>query len=281
MKKAIIAYIRALHGPYVEFIERHLPVSTIFLLTADVVKTFDAVLGDRLTRDITAIKPQMVQEFLAVHYGLDVKVLMDIEKLKSYTHFVMPDEDVSDALKSKIHWAKHIQLDQIKARYDWKQTTLQKDVVGKYPISTAEYDRTIMRMLRTEAEKSTDIWRQVGAAVPVGHSPSQMLMAHNKHMPDPLSVYEMGDPRLHMKPGENPDLCAAIHAERAIIAMAAKREDIGLNGKSMYVTTFPCNSCAQMIAEAGIRKVFFQEGYSNVSAEEIFQRYDIEVFQVK
>lgn len=280
MKKAIIAYVRALHNPYTEFIERHLPVSTIFLLTTDVVKTIDPVLGDRLTRDFTVLKTEMVQRFLVSQYGVDVEVLMDIEKLKSYTHFVMPDEDVSDAVRSKIHWAEHILFDPIKARYDWKQTTLQKDVVGKYPVSTSEYDRTIMRMLRDEADKSTDVWRQVGAAVPTGHAPSQMLMAHNEHMPDPLSVYEMGDPRLHMNPGENPDLCAAIHAERAIIAKAAKT-GISLDGKSMYVTTFPCNSCAQMIAKAGIRKLFFLHGYSNVSAEEIFQRYSIEVYQVK
>ena len=278
--KTIVAYVRALHGPYVEFFERNLPAKTIFLLTPDVVKTFNEIIGDRLTRDITAIKPVFVQELLALHYGVDVRVLLNIDMLKSYTYFVMPDEDISDALRPKLYWAKQVLLDPIKARFDWKNTNLQKDVVGKYPVSTSEYDRTIMQMLQTEAQKSTDVWRQVGATVPVGHSPSQMLMAYNEHMPDPMTVYEMGDPRLHMKPGENPDLCGAIHAERAVIAQAAMR-GIALEGKSMYVTTFPCNSCAQMIAKAGIKKVFFQEGYSNVLAEEIFIRYSVEVIQVQ
>ncbi|MES1200352.1 MAG: deaminase [Pseudomonadota bacterium] len=64
-----------------------------------------------------------------------------------------------------------------------------------------------------------------------------------------------------------------VHAEMAAIIDAARR-GVSIDGRSMYVTTFPCHNCAKHIVAAGLRKVVFLEPYPksrapNLYAEEI------------
>jgi len=51
-----------------------------------------------------------------------------------------------------------------------------------------------------------------------------------------------------------------VHAEMAAIIDAARR-GVAVDGKTMYVTTFPCHNCAKHIIAAGIQKVVYIEPY--------------------
>jgi deoxycytidylate deaminase/cytidylate kinase len=63
--------------------------------------------------------------------------------------------------------------------------------------------------------------------------------------------------------------CSALHAEeRAIINAGAQN----LKGCSLYVTTFPCFSCAHNILDVGIRTVYYVESYPDLDSLHIFER---------
>jgi len=54
----------------------------------------------------------------------------------------------------------------------------------------------------------------------------------------------------------------AIHAEANLIAFAAK-SGVSLNGAILYCTHEPCIKCAQLIIQAGIKKVYYDKEYTN------------------
>lgn len=68
---------------------------------------------------------------------------------------------------------------------------------------------------------------------------------------------------LHNIPsGEKLDLCYAIHAEQNAI-MNALRTGESLEGAVIYITTFPCSTCAKLILQTGIKDIFFIDTYKN------------------
>ncbi len=275
-EKAIVLYIPVIHRGYVALIERHQPADVI-LITWERLKPIDAVIADQLSRDIRAIPAEEVAAYL--HYKFPALRIRAFERLKSLQEFktlVMPDEDISQALKKKLPDAE-IVFDNAFLRWDWGSTMVAKEVVADCVISTDDLDRDFMKIAEIEAQKSSDFWRSVGAVVPIGDT---FLAAFNKHLPTPMEIYVHGDMRLIMKPGEQPEICNAIHAERSIFAQAL-RHGIPLEGKSIYTTTYPCLQCAQMMAEIGFKKMFFREGYSNQNAAEVLRKAGIEIIQVK
>lgn len=55
-------------------------------------------------------------------------------------------------------------------------------------------------------------------------------------------------------PGQGYDRCISVHAEANAIIQAAKH-GISTDGAILYVTGLPCNQCARLIANAGIKEV--------------------------
>ncbi len=58
----------------------------------------------------------------------------------------------------------------------------------------------------------------------------------------------------------------AIHAEMAAVLNVAREGGVPLQQCTMYVTTFPCHSCARHLVAAGIKKVVFIEPYEKSKA---------------
>ena len=52
-------------------------------------------------------------------------------------------------------------------------------------------------------------------------------------------------------------------------------------GSSVYVTTFPCINCARLLAEAGVKKVYYRDGYSRLDAETILKDKKVEIVLVQ
>lgn len=63
--------------------------------------------------------------------------------------------------------------------------------------------------------------------------------------------------RLGAKPGQNYELCVALHAEQNALLQAA-RSGSSAEGATLYVTGPPCKLCARMIVNAGVAQVVFQ-----------------------
>ena len=69
--------------------------------------------------------------------------------------------------------------------------------------------------------------------------------------------------RRHIRSGTHREICTGMCAEQWCLALAAKK-GIRLDGATCYITKHPCRLCESMLAEAGIKRVVYQEGYPDV-----------------
>ena len=130
----------------------------------------------------------------------------------------------------------------------------------------------------SETEKSSDWWRQI-AAIAVKDK-KVLLKAHNHHMPTDFHLSVNGDPRSNFDAGQHGEIYTSIHAEAEVVAKAAE-QGLSLKGVSLYSTTFPCPNCARLIAQTGIKKVYYSRGYSLLDAERILEHFGIEIILVQ
>ncbi|NDY70518.1 cytidine deaminase [Desulfobacter hydrogenophilus] len=85
--------------------------------------------------------------------------------------------------------------------------------------------------------------------------------------------------QLKVPSGEKHELCRGVHAEQNVIIQAAYH-GIAVAGATLYCTTQPCSICAKMIINAGIKKVYFKEGYDDPLSLEMFAQAGVELIQL-
>lgn len=66
------------------------------------------------------------------------------------------------------------------------------------------------------------------------------------------------------------EYCRALHAEENAILQSSIIGGIGIEGSTIYTTTFPCELCAKKIYQSRIRKVIFTEPYPGSISEDVF-----------
>jgi dCMP deaminase len=74
--------------------------------------------------------------------------------------------------------------------------------------------------------------------------------------------------RLDIPSGTRTELCYAIHAEQNAVVQAAKL-GVSIDGGTCYCTHQPCSVCARILANAGIRRIVFEQGYPDDFALQI------------
>lgn len=73
------------------------------------------------------------------------------------------------------------------------------------------------------------------------------------------------------------DYCRALHAEEnAIVNMARLGGTKNLDDATLYTTTYPCNMCANKIAQVGIRHLVYFGPYPQEEAKAILQTHHVE-----
>lgn len=70
----------------------------------------------------------------------------------------------------------------------------------------------------------------------------------------------------------------SLHAEQNALLQAAMI-GIACDGASMYVTCQPCNMCAKMIINAGIREVIYEGDYPDEFSVELFRESGLLVYR--
>lgn len=130
------------------------------------------------------------------------------------------------------------------------------------------WDEYFMDIVGVVARRSTCVRRKVGAALvrdrrilSTGYNGAPSGMAH---------CLDRGCLRLEMKvpSGERHELCRGLHAEQNAIIQAAKH-GTNIDGGTLYCTTMPCIICSKMLINAGIRRIVYEEGYSDDLAREM------------
>ena len=73
---------------------------------------------------------------------------------------------------------------------------------------------------------------------------------------------------------------SVLHAEQNALMFALKN-GISTEGATLYCTDAPCVTCAKLIAQAGITKVFYSRDYHDTSGVDLLQEVGIEVFKLQ
>ena len=71
-----------------------------------------------------------------------------------------------------------------------------------------------------------------------------------------------------------------MHAEQNAIIQAAYH-GVSIKGSDLYCTTFPCAICTKMLINAGIVRIFYQEGYADDLAREMLAGSNIELIHME
>ncbi len=73
------------------------------------------------------------------------------------------------------------------------------------------------------------------------------------------------------------DYCRALHAEEnAILSVARTGSSAALPISTLYTTTYPCNLCANKIAQVGIKKIVYFEPYPMKEAKAILAKQNVQ-----
>lgn len=284
--KAAILYIPVLHMGYIQFI-RKLPKETwVFVVSDEILQSLgdnfdyirrkDALRAVHPSEMVSALRSQKLcdNEVFLLHNNLLKSLTEDQAQLQLYC----PDEDVSRAVVETYFSNAQVEYLPIHVRWHRNNVAEEQAVKTHRTVTLASFDAELMELAEMEAERSLDWWRQVGAVlVP---KEGDVLSAHNTHAPDAQTPYVFGDPRSIFKRGVRLDLSTAEHAEAIVIGEAARR-GIETKGGTLYVTTFPCPTCAMLIARAGIARCYFSSGYAVLEGERVLKDKGIELVRIK
>lgn len=275
-----ILYMPALHQGYINYLSER--SGEVGILNEDLVRE-----TPRLERDIRALASGLMVNVAKVVVPERQVTLITPDSLEEFLDrqvdgrpITMPDEDVSYTFAERHLQYFKVNFEPTFLRWDKRASTIESPVLPERVISTNELDRELMGLAVSDAKESRDWWRQVGAVIATDGGKMILLKGHNRPYPtEDYTLETFGDPRSNFDAGKDIDKQKNIHAEAALIAQAA-RDGVSLDGSDLYVTTFPCPVCAKSVAEAGIKRVFYKEGYSLLDAADIFKAKGIEVIQV-
>lgn len=142
------------------------------------------------------------------------------------------------------------------------------------------WDEYFMGICDLVAQRSTCTRRKVGAVLVKGR---RILCSGYNGAPAKVPhCSETGCLRakLNVPSGEKHELCRGVHAEQNAIIQAAFH-GIGVSDSILYCTNQPCSICAKMIINAGIRTVYYKDGYDDPLTREMFDDAKVTLHQLK
>jgi len=75
------------------------------------------------------------------------------------------------------------------------------------------------------------------------------------------------------------ELCRGIHAEQNAIIQAAYH-GFSIKGGLLFCTNLPCAICAKMIINAGIRGIYYLDGYADDISTQLMQEAGVELIKL-
>ncbi len=136
-----------------------------------------------------------------------------------------------------------------------------------------------MSITRLVAQRSTCLRRKVGAILVKG---KRILCTGYNGAPAGLRhCLDTGCLREQMgiESGQRHELCRALHAEQNVLIQAAFH-GIAVEHAVLYCTNLPCSICTKMLINAGIRKIYYQEGYPDDLSLQMLDEAGIELVQL-
>jgi dCMP deaminase len=78
---------------------------------------------------------------------------------------------------------------------------------------------------------------------------------------------------------ENSHCVVTVHAEANAIIQAAKN-GVAINGADIYITASPCWNCFTLIANSGIKRIFYREFYRDERSLQVAKQAGIELIKI-
>lgn len=274
ISKGLYFYGPVVHGGYVRWLQSHRDAIFVALVGPE------SIAGHRaLVKDVRALTPQESSlAYSAVIYKHCVPSEIDQVAEKAHINqLVMPDEPLMRELAKQL--PDHIEavFESVFLRWHEGNVKLAHPIKSVFESDLSADEHEIWTRIYDEADRSPDFWRQIGGAIV--RDGEILLATHNRPLPDEYTMGYQGDPRALFKKGVEIELSNFLHAEAGLIAEAA-RQGTSLQGTWLYTTTFPCPTCAKLIASSGIEKVFFHEGYSMLDGETVLKAAGIQLIHV-
>lgn len=142
--------------------------------------------------------------------------------------------------------------------------------MGKKVEKRPSWPEYFMRITELVARRSTCLRRIVGA---VAVKDKRILATGYNGAPSGLKhCLDIGCLRADQSipSGMRAELCRGLHAEQNVIIQAS-RHGVSLIGATLFCTNLPCAICAKMLINAGIKEVFYEEGYDDKLAKGFFK----------
>lgn len=270
----LVAYVPVVHRGYIDFFHRH-EEAPLYILGESLLKDFP-----HIVRDMRAVSPNEAAAMAKSLMPGRVVEVIEADIIPPYSpasEIIMPDEEISHAVAQAYFPKREVTFERVFLRWDKKTIAALSKINPDHTVSREKFDQDVLGLAYKEAALSSDWWRQVGAVALRGGN--ILFAAHNAHAPSEHTPYIVGDPRSNFNAGESIELSSALHAEIGIISLAA-RKGVSLHGADLYISTFPCSGCARAVANAGFRRIFYAEGYSQIEGEQALRSRSVEIVRV-
>ena len=139
-------------------------------------------------------------------------------------------------------------------------------------MTRASWEEYFMNIAKQIASRSTCDRKHVGAVIV--RDKTILSTGYNGSIRGMPHCDEVG----HMM--ENEHCVATIHAETNAILQAAKN-GVMIDEGEIYITASPCWPCFKMLANAGIKKVYYGEFYRDERIFDVAKKLGIELTHIK
>src|SRR6056297_1300495 len=140
------------------------------------------------------------------------------------------------------------------------------------------WDEYFMEMAELAAKRSTCLRRKVGAVLV---KDKRVLSTGYNGAPKGLKhCEETGCLReqKNVPSGQRHEICRGVHAEQNLVAQAALH-GVKTEGSTVYCTHQPCIICTKILINAGVKKIYFKNPYSDEFAARLLKESEIELLK--
>ncbi|MBF8436418.1 cytidine/deoxycytidylate deaminase family protein [Halanaerobiaceae bacterium Z-7014] len=138
-----------------------------------------------------------------------------------------------------------------------------------------DWDEYFMEMAELAAKRATCLRRKVGAVLvknkkvlATGYNGAPMNIEHCE------STGCLRE-KMEVPSGERHEICRGVHAEQNLVAQAAIH-GVKTENSIVYCTHQPCIICTKILINAGVKKIYFKNSYSDKFAENLLKKSNIE-----
>ncbi len=145
--------------------------------------------------------------------------------------------------------------------------------------SRPSWHEYFMAIAELVASRSTCLRRKVGAVLVKDH---RILATGYNGAPSGIRhCLEVGCLRekLNVPSGQRHELCRGLHAEQNVLIQAAYH-GICVANSTLYCTNLPCIICTKMLINAGIKAIYFKEGYADELSRDMLEEAGVKLIQI-